>query len=66
MPGKGSIGWSSWRGSEKKPEIDAENEWDIIEKKTLPMDTGGGVKVLSEKTRSNNNFKIPVWILNRF
>ena len=49
MPGKGSIGWSSWRGSEKKPEIDAENEWDIIEKKTLPMDTGGGVKVLSEK-----------------
>jgi hypothetical protein len=29
-----------------KPEINAEIEWDIIEKKTLPMDTGGGVKVL--------------------
>ena len=41
--------WSSWRGSEKKPEIDAENEWNIIEEKTLPIDTGGGVKVLSEK-----------------
>jgi hypothetical protein len=44
--------WSSWRGSEKKPEIDAENEWDIIEKKPLPMHTGGGVKVLSKKTWS--------------
>jgi hypothetical protein len=52
--------------AENKPEIDAENEWDIIEKKTLPMDTGGGVKVLSEKTGSNDNFKIPAWILNRF
>ena len=40
----------------KKSEIDAEIELDVIETNTVPLDTGGGVKVLSEKTESDDNF----------
>ena len=40
----------------KKPEIDAEIESDDIEGNSRSLDTVGGVKVLSEKTGSNENF----------
>ena len=40
----------------KKTEIDAEIKWDVIEKKMVPLDKDGGVKVLSEKTGSDENF----------
>ena len=56
MPGEGSIGWLSWGECRKKPEIDAEIEWDAIEKNSVSLDTDGGVKVLSEKMGSNENF----------
>ena len=42
--------------TQKKSEIDAEIELDVIEKNTVPLDTGGGVKVLSEKTECDDNF----------
>ena len=41
---------------QKKPEIDAEIEWDVIEKKFGAVGYRGGVKVLSEKTGSDDNF----------
>ena len=53
MPGEGSRCGEMQR---IKPEIDAEIEWDVIEKKSVPLDTDGGVKVLSEKTGSDENF----------
>ena len=56
MDGEGSIGWSSWGGCRKKPEIDAEIERGVIEKKSLPLDTDRGVKVLSEKMGYDENF----------
>ena len=37
--------WSSWGGCRKKPEIDAEIEWDV-KKNSASLDTHGGVKVL--------------------
>ena len=49
--------WSSWAECRKKPEIDAEIEWDVIEKNTVSLDTDGGVKVLSEKTGYDENFQ---------
>ena len=48
--------WSSWGGCKEIPEIDAEIEWDAIEGKSLPLDADGGVKVLSEKMGSGDNF----------
>ena len=42
--------WLSWGECRKKLEIDAEIEWDFIEGNSVPLDTDGGVKVLSEKT----------------
>ena len=48
---------SIWAECRKKPEMDAEIEWDVSEKHLVPLDTGGGVKVLSEKTGSNENFQ---------
>ena len=57
MPGEGSKYGRVGEGAEKKPEIDAEIEWDVIEKKSVPLDTEGGVKVLSEKTGSDDNFQ---------
>jgi hypothetical protein len=41
----------------KKPEIDAEILWDVIEKNSVPLDADGGVKVLSEKTVKDDNFQ---------
>ena len=45
------------RDAEKKPEIDAEIVWDVFKKNSVPLDTDGGVKVLSEKTGNDDNFQ---------
>ena len=42
--------------AEKKPEIDAENRMGCYRKNSVSFDTDGGVKVLSEKMGSNENF----------
>jgi len=48
--------WSCWAECRKKPEIDAEIEWDVIKKKSVSLDADGGVKALSEKTGSDEHF----------
>ena len=40
----------------KKSDIDAEIVRDVIENNSVSLDTDGGVKVLSEKTGSGDNF----------
>ena len=42
--------------AEKKPEIDAEIEFDDIEGNSRSVDTDGGVKVLSEKMGYDENY----------
>ena len=50
----------------KKPEIDAEIEWDAFKDNSVSLDTDGGVKVLSEKPGSDENFLNDELGRNRF
>jgi len=56
MPGKGSIGWSSWGWCREKTGNWSCNRMGCYRKKSVPLDADGAVKVLSEKMGSNENF----------
>ncbi len=48
--------WSSWAGCRKKPEMILQSNG-MSSKESVSLDTDGGVKVLSEKMGSDDNFQ---------